>query len=116
MLGLGGYKIGNGPTCLARTKTVRRIFNAAAKSSSLGFEVIDRSVTGNAANRVLKFFGGASKLCPPAGNIDYLAAHGKMMFSKDGKPILTIVQDLNKPIRTFLADNLSHLFKALKGA
>lgn len=114
-LGLGGYRIENGPIRLKRTASLSK---ACTKLEESGNFTVSKTISIDAAKEILGQFGmkakKASQILPKTGVIDYCAAHGSAQLSSEGKQIYSMVEHLRKPISSFIFDNLSNIIKVLR--
>lgn len=111
---IGAYRIGNEPIRLVRTSKLAKMVERAANEQklSLGTQTkIQRDVAVN----FLNIFGGkakeAIKLLPESGDVGYFAAHRSLQLSNEKKMIFSVVEQIRKPIRTFLVERLALVLK-----
>jgi hypothetical protein len=106
-LGIGAYRIGDGPIRLKPTPALKKVTDGLANS---GLFEIDTHISTQKAGEVLEKFGlkpkQVSKILPQSGDVRHVAAHGAVQMSSNGKPVYQMVESLKRPFTTFLADNI----------
>jgi len=113
-LGLGGYRVGNGPIRLKRTSVINKAFNNLEQAGNF---TTQKTVTVDAAKGILGQLGKnaqkAIKILPNAGDISYIGAHGTMQMLSEGKQVFYMVESLRRPISSFIKDNVAKLVKRI---